>query len=346
MDSDGIDAVEDIHDLQDEEREMYEHFRMVVDRGQTPVRIDRFLTDRLPNVSRNRIQNAARADCILCGNKPVKPNYKVKPGEVISIVLPHPPVSYETLPEDIPLKVVYEDDKLLVIDKQAGLVVHPGYNNYTGTLINALLYHYEKCDHSEAQPLLVHRIDKDTSGLMVVAKEEYAQTFLARQFFEHSIKRVYHAMVWGDIDSDKGTITGFLARSTRDRRMVAVYDSESEGKWSVTHFSVLERFGFATLVECRLETGRTHQIRAHMKHIGHPLFSDEMYGGKALLKGNPTTKFRQFIDNCFAIMPRQALHAAVLGFVHPNGQPLYFESSLPEDFQSLLDKFRKATGTK
>lgn len=327
-----------------EEQDLYEHFRIQVDRGQTSVRIDKYLTDRLSNVSRNRIQNAAKAQCILVGGSAVKSNYKIKPSDIISIVLPHPPVVYENLPENIPLQVVYEDKSLLVVEKQPGLVVHPGFNNYTGTLINALLYFFEQQNDESSKPLLVHRIDKDTSGLMVVAREEIAQTNLARQFFDHSIDRSYRALVWGDPKDDQGTITGYLARSSRDRRMVAVYDNESEGKWSVTHYKVLERFGFAALVSCKLETGRTHQIRAHMKHIGHPLFSDEMYGGKMVLKGSQHGKFKQFIENCFEIMPRQALHAAELGFTHPhNNERLRFESNWPGDFENVLQKFRKVS---
>lgn len=331
-------------ELPDEERELFEHFRIVVDRGQAQLRIDKYLSDRIGSkVSRNRIQNAARADCILVNGKPVKPNYKIKPCDEIVIVLPQAPHELEILPEDIPVNFVYEDEQLAVIEKDAGMVVHPGFNNFDHTLVNALLFHFSQGKTKPHFPLLVHRIDKDTSGLLLVAKEEFAQTYLAKQFFDHTIDRLYRALVWGDFDSDSGTISGYLARSTRDRRMMAVYDSEEEGKWSVTHYKVIERFGFATLIECQLETGRTHQIRAHMKHIGHPLFADEMYGGLTIVKGNPTTKFKQFIENCFEIMPRQALHAAVLGFVHPaTGKHIIFESPLPKDFAALLEKLRKS----
>jgi len=343
MDSDEIKNELEMSELPDEERELFEHFRIVVDRGQAQLRIDKYLSDRIGSkVSRNRIQNAARADCILVNGKPVKPNYKIKPCDEIVIVLPQAPHELEILPEDIPVTFVYEDDQLAVIEKDAGMVVHPGFNNFDHTLVNALLFHFSKGKTKLHFPLLVHRIDKDTSGLLLVAKEEFAQTFLAKQFFDHTIDRLYRALVWGDFDADSGTISGYLARSTRDRRMMAIYDSEEEGKWSVTHYKVIERFGFATLVECQLETGRTHQIRAHMKHIGHPLFADEMYGGMTIVKGNPTTKFKQFIENCFEIMPRQALHAAVLGFVHPGtGKHIIFESPLPKDFAALLDKLRK-----
>jgi len=343
MDTNELNSINEPDELPDEERELYEHFHIIVDKRQAQLRIDKFLSDRIgSSVSRNRIQNAARADCILVNEKAVKPNYKIKPGDEIVIVLPQPPHELEILPEDIPVPVVFEDNQLAIIDKPAGLVVHPGFNNFDHTLLNALLFHFSKGKDTLHFPLLVHRIDKDTSGLMVVAKEEFAQTFLAKQFFDHTIDRLYRALVWGDFDADSGTVSGYLNRSTRDRRMMAIYDTEAEGKWSVTHYKVIERFGFATLIECRLETGRTHQIRAHMKHIGHPLFSDEMYGGKTIVKGNPTTKFKQFIDNCFDTMPRQALHAAVIGFTHPkSGKPIRFESPLPTDFATLLEKLRR-----
>lgn len=331
-----------IDEIPEEERELYEHHRIVVDKGQTQIRIDKFLVNRIENISRNRIQNAAKADCILCFGKPVKSNYKVKPNDEISIVLPYPVLELEILPEDIDVNVVYEDNALLIVDKNPGMVVHPGYNNYTHTLLNALLFHFSKTVQPPPFPLLVHRIDKDTSGLLVVAKEEYAQTFLARQFFDHSLERKYQALVWGDFDADSGTVSGFIGRSAKDRRVMAVFDDENHGKWSVTHFKVLERFGFATLIECQLETGRTHQIRAHMRHIGHPLFADEMYGGKTLVKGNPTTKFKQFVENCFTIMPRQALHAGLLGFIHPTTNAMVrFESELPADFSEVLEKMRR-----
>jgi 23S rRNA pseudouridine1911/1915/1917 synthase len=331
-----------IDEIPEEERELYEHHRIVVDKGQTQIRIDKFLVNRIESISRNRIQNAAKADCILCFGKPVKSNYKVKPNDEISIVLPYPVIELEILPEDIDVNVVYEDNALLIVDKTPGMVVHPGFNNYTHTLLNALLFHFSKTVQPPPFPLLVHRIDKDTSGLLVVTKEEYAQTFLAKQFFDHSLERKYKALVWGDLDDDIGTVSGFIGRSTKDRRVMAVFDDETHGKWSVTHYKVLERFGFATLIECQLETGRTHQIRAHMRHIGHPLFADEMYGGKTIIKGNPTTKFRQFIDNCFTIMPRQALHAGLLGFVHPTtNEMIRFESELPPDFSEVLEKMRR-----
>ncbi len=343
MDFDEIKNKDDSTELPDEERELFEHFRILVDRGQTPLRIDKFLSDKIGNkVSRNRIQNAAKAECILVNGNAVKPNYKIKPSDEIVILLPQAPVDLEILPEDIPINIVYEDDYLAVVNKSAGMVVHPGYNNFNHTLVNALLFHFSKENTNAQFPLLVHRIDKDTSGLLIVAKDEYTQTHLARQFYEHSTERLYRALVWGDVEPDSGIISGYISRSTRDRRMMAVYDNEDDGKWSVTHFNIVERFGFCTFIECKLETGRTHQIRAHMKHIGHPLFADEMYGGKIIVKGNPTTKFKQFIDNCFEIMPRQALHAATLGFLHPvTNKQMLFESSLPDDFEKLLSKIRK-----
>ncbi|PKP04785.1 MAG: RNA pseudouridine synthase [Bacteroidetes bacterium HGW-Bacteroidetes-6] len=329
-------------EIAEEEKELYEHHRIVVDKGQTQIRIDKFLVNRIENISRNRIQNAAKADCILCFGKPVKSNYKVKPNDEISIVLPYPVIELEILPEDIEVDVIYEDHALLVVNKSPGMVVHPGHNNYNRTLLNALLFHFSKTVQPPPFPLLVHRIDKDTSGLLVVTKEEYAQTFLARQFFDHSIERKYQALVWGDFEKNSGTVSGFIGRSAKDRRVMSVSDNEGEGKWSVTHYKVLERFGFASLIECQLETGRTHQIRAHMRHIGHPIFSDEMYGGRILHKGNSTTKFKQFIDNCFTIMPRQALHAGVLGFIHPTtNQMMHFSNELPADFTQVLEKMRR-----
>lgn len=343
MDSDKLNYYTDQSDLADDEKELYEHFRLIVDKGQSQLRIDKFLVDRIGgSVSRNKIQNAIKADSVLVNNKPIKQNYKIKPCDEIVIVLPKPPLELDLLPENIPLDIVYEDKSLLVVDKKAGMVVHPGYNNYEHTLLNALLYHFQSNNEGEIFPLLVHRIDKDTSGLLVVAKEEFAQTHLAKQFYNHTTNRLYYALVWGDLQNESGVVSGYIARSQRDRRVMTMYESENEGKWSLTNYKVIERFGFATLVECKLETGRTHQIRAHMKHIGHPLFADEMYGGKTIVKGNATTKFKQFIDNCFEIMPRQALHAAVIGFVHPeNGKELYFKSQFPQDFSDLLEKIRK-----
>ena len=330
-------------DTQEEEEELYEHFSITVDRGQEPLRIDKFLFHRLPNVSRNRVQQAAKAECVRVNNVPVKPSYKVKPLDEVSLVLPEPPRDKELKAENIPLDIRYEDEWLLVVNKRPGMVVHPGYNNYTGTLVNALVYHFEQLPdaNGEQRPGLVHRIDKDTSGLLVIAKEEYAMTFLARQFFEHTVQRRYLALVWGDFEEDEGTVNAPLARSPRDRRVMDVPKDPETGKQAITHYTVLERFGFTTLVECRLETGRTHQIRAHMKHIGHPLFADEMYGGLNIVSGHSSGRYRQFVQNNFSILPRQALHARSIGFIHPKTkEPLQFEEPLPEDMQQVIDRWR------
>lgn len=331
---------DDALDIEQQEQELYEHHRFTVDRGQTAIRIDLYLQMHLQGVSRNKVQAAAKVGCIRVNDKETKSSYKVKPGDVITVLLPEPPHELELLPEKIDLDVVYEDDDVLVIDKPAGLVVHPGVGNWTGTLVNGLLYYFGS---TGTNPYLVHRIDKDTSGLLVVAKTEEAQVKLAKQFFDHSIERRYNALVWGDFDEDDGTIVGNLARSPRDRRTMAVCDDD-HGKRAVTHWHVLERFGYVTLVECVLETGRTHQIRAHMRHIGHPLFSDASYGGDAILKGTTFSRYKQFVANCFETLPRQALHARVLGFEHPRtGQHLHFESPLPPDFAACIDRWRRYT---
>lgn len=325
--------------------ELYEHYRIVVDKGQALLRIDKFLMARIEGASRNKIQNAAKAQCILVGGKPVKQNYRVKPLDVISVLLPNPPREIEITPEDIPINIVYEDDDVLVVDKQPGLVVHPGYGNFDGTLLNALAFYYQGKTDKEGNPItpyLAHRIDKNTSGLIILAKNEMAQTVLAKQFFDHTIERKYNALVWGDFADDDGTIDGNLGRSPKDRRVMTVFPDGSEGKHAVTHWHVLERFGYVTLVECVLETGRTHQIRAHMRYIGHPLFNDDTYGGDQILKGTTFSKYKQFITNCFQLMPRQALHAVVLGFEHPaTHKHMHFESPLPQDFASVVEKWRK-----
>jgi len=325
------------------EQDLYEHLRLIVDQGQTLLRIDKFLMHRVENASRNRIQNAIEAGNVLVNNKPTKASYKVKPADMITVVLPHPPRDTEIYPENIPIDIRYEDDDLLIVNKAAGMVVHPGYNNYTGTLVNALVYHFNQLPQlpgNDGRPGLAHRIDKDTSGLLVIAKNEWTITHLARQFFDHSIHRRYIALVWGDIPSD-GTISGYIGRSAKDRRVMAVYDNEEKGKWSVTHYTVLERLGYVTLVACELETGRTHQIRAHMQSIGHPLFNDALYGGAHILKGTVFTKYKQFVENCFNLLPRQALHAQSLGFIHPKTKsPIRFESDLPDDFSQCLTKWR------
>lgn len=337
-------------DIELEERnddgELYEHYRITVDKGQAMLRIDKYLMDHIQGASRNKIQNAAKAQCILVGGKPVKQNYRVKPLDVISVLLPNPPREIEITPEDIPLNIVYEDDDVLVVDKQAGLVVHPGFGNFDGTLLNALAFYYQDKTDKDGNPItpyLAHRIDKNTSGLIILAKNEMAQTVLAKQFFEHTIERKYNALVWGDFDEDDGTIIGNIGRSPKDRKVMTVFPEGSEnGKHAVTHWHVKERFGYVTLVECVLETGRTHQIRAHMRHIGHPLFNDEAYGGDQILKGTTFSKYKQFVTNCFQLMPRQALHAVVLGFEHPTTHKhLHFESPYPEDFAAVVEKWRK-----
>lgn len=327
-----------------EEQELFEHFRMVVDKGQGMLRIDKFLVNRIENATRTKIQAAADAGSVLVNEKPVKSSYKIKPLDVISIVLPTPPKDTEIVPEDIPLNILFEDKDVLLVNKVPGMVVHPGYNNTSGTLVNALAWHLkgnEFMEENNIRPGLVHRIDKNTSGILVIAKNEVAMTHLAKQFFDHSIERSYQALVWGDLAQDEGTITGFIGRSAKDRKVFQLFDDPEKGKWSVTHYKVLERIGYVTLIECRLETGRTHQIRVHLKSIGHPIFSDNTYGGDYAVKGTTFTRYKQFVDNCFALMPRQGLHAKSLGFVHPSTKKkVFFDSDLPEDFTSVLDKWR------
>jgi 23S rRNA pseudouridine1911/1915/1917 synthase len=328
--------------------ELYEHKRIICDPKQTPIRIDKFLLDRLEKVSRNRIQNALKSGNILVGNKPVKSNYKIKPGDDISLVLPSDPSENSALlPENIPLDIIYEDDDLMVINKSPGLVVHPGVGNTSGTLVNGLLYHFQKQQlpllkgNKADRPGLVHRIDKDTSGLILIAKNEYAMTHLAKQFFDHTINREYVALVWGDINDDKGTIEGNIGRHERERMLMAVFPDGITGKHAVTHYEVLERLYYVTLIKCHLETGRTHQIRVHLKWIGHTLFNDERYGGNRILKGTIFQKYKQFVDNCFDVMPRQALHARSLGFIHPATEKyMYFENDLPDDFNNVLARWR------
>ena len=331
----------------DSQDEMYEHFSVTVDKGQGMLRIDKFLTNRMEGVSRNRIQAAADAGNILVGGTPVKSSYKVKPLDRISIVMPYPLRELESVPENIPLDIRYEDDDLIIVNKPAGMVVHPGHGNYTGTLVNALTYHLKDLPLFQSGDMragLVHRIDKNTSGLLVVAKNEQAHARLAKQFFDHTIQRRYVALVWGNFDQDEGTVTGNIGRSPRDRQKMYVFADGSDGKHAVTHWRVLKRYGYVTLVECRLETGRTHQIRVHMAWQGHPLFNDERYGGDRILKGTTFAKYRQFIENCFATMPRQALHARSLGFEHPTThREMLFESELPEDFRAVLAKWESYT---
>ncbi len=327
-------------DINEESEDLYEHHHIEVDPGQSLLRIDKFLFNRLENVSRSKIQNAANAGNILVNDEPVKPNYKIKPNDVISVMLPNPVREFELIPENIPFEILYEDDDVLVVNKEAGMVVHPGHGNYTGTLLNALAYYF-KDEKSSVVPALVHRIDKDTSGVLLIGKNELAQSVLGKQFFDHSISRKYMALVWGDLPDDSGTIEGHIARNPKDRLQMFVFPQGDQGKHAVTHYQVVERFGYVTLVECKLETGRTHQIRAHFRYLGHPLFNDERYGGDKILKGTTFSKYRQFIQNCFRIMPRQALHARSLGFVHPTSKKaMYFETPLPADFTEVVEKWR------
>ena len=335
---------EEIKGLEDEQNEMFEHFRFVSDAGQKPIRIDKFLVNRMENASRNKIQEAASAGNILVDGAPVKSNYKLKPNETITIVMEYPPREIEIIPEDIPINIHYEDDYLMVINKNPGMVVHPGHGNYSGTLVNALAYHLKDLplfNADDPRPGLVHRIDKDTSGLLVVAKTEQAKNHLARQFFDKTTERTYIAIVWGNVEEDEGTITGHIGRSLKNRMQMSVFPDGEFGKHAVTHYKVLERLGYVTVVQCVLETGRTHQIRAHMKYIGHTLFNDERYGGNEILKGTTFTKYKQFVLNCFKILPRQALHAKTLGFVHPyTGEKMSFDTELPEDMVQAIEKWR------
>ncbi|UCG26785.1 MAG: RluA family pseudouridine synthase [Bacteroidales bacterium] len=332
---------------QQEQQELYEHFRIAVDKGQGLLRIDKFLANRLENVSRTRIQGAADAGNILVNDRPVKSSYKVKPGDIISIVLPHPPRETEIIPEKIPLDILFEDDHLLVVNKKAGMVVHPGHSNYTGTLINALMYHLKDLPlfrTGEIRPGLVHRLDKNTSGILVIAKTEIAHNRLAKQFFDRSTERKYQALVWGNLKEDEGTITGNIGRNPRDRTKMTVFFDGSQGKPGITHYRVLERLGYVNLIECQLETGRTHQIRVHFQSVKHPLFNDDEYGGDKILRGTTFSKYRQFINNCFRILPRHALHAKSLGFIHPvTGKRMYFESELPDDMALVIEKWRNYT---
>lgn len=328
--------------------EMYEHQRILCDKNQTSTRIDKFLMDRLERVSRTRVQNAISIGCVLVNEKPVKASYKIRPGDEISLVLPTNPEASETVtPEFIPLDIVYEDEHLMVINKPAGLVVHPGVGNSSGTLVNGLLYHFQNQTlpvmqgNSMDRPGLVHRIDKDTSGLLLIAKNDYTMTHLSKQFFDHTINREYIALVWGNIEENHGTIIGNIGRHERDRMQMTVYPDGSQGKHAVTHFEVLERMYYVTLIKCKLETGRTHQIRVHMKYIGHTLFNDARYHGDRILKGTVYTKYKQFVENCFNMLPRHALHARSLGFIHPvSDKYMYFENELPEDLSSVITKWR------
>lgn len=340
-------TTEDIGDLREDNSELYEHFRIEVDPGQALTRIDKFLFNRIQNASRNKIQSAAKAGNILVNEEAVKSNYKVRPGDVISVVLSYPPRDVEITPEDIPLQIHYEDDDVIIVNKQAGLVVHPGHGNYTGTLLHGLANHFKQSGQTNIENgfgYLVHRIDKDTSGLLLIAKNETAQTRLAKQFFDHTIDRAYEALVWGEPKEEEGTIKGSIARNPHDRTQMTVFPENEKGKEAITHYKILRKFGYVSLLECVLETGRTHQIRAHLKYIGHPLFNDQKYGGHQILKGTTFTKYKQFVQNCFKIIPRQALHARSIGFVHPKtGKKLSFTSELPKDITEVLSKWEHYT---
>ena len=325
-----------------QEEELYEHYNVTASKGQEPLRVDKFLMNFIENATRNKIQKAAKDGNIWVNNAIVKQNYKVKAGDQVRVLFAHPPYEFLLTPENIPLDIVYEDDALLVVNKPAGMVVHPGHGNYSGTLINALVYHFENLpNNSSERPGLVHRIDKDTSGLLVVAKTEIAMAHLSKQFFNKTSEREYIALVWGNVTDDEGTIEGHMARHPKNRLQMTVFPEGDEGKEAITHYKVIERLGYVTLVSCKLETGRTHQIRVHMKYIGHTLFNDERYGGDRILKGTTFTKYKQFVDNAFKILPRQALHAKTLGFKHPvTGEFMQFNSELPEDIANCLEKWR------
>lgn len=333
-----------------QEDELYEHHRFVADKGQEPLRVDKFLMNFVENATRNKIQNAAKSGNILVNGNAVKQNYRVKANDIVTVVLAHPPRELKLIPENIPLNIVYEDDDVLVVNKDAGMVVHPGHGNYTGTLVNALTYHFSSLPNLNCElhdrPGLVHRIDKDTSGLLVIAKNEYAMTNLAKQFFDRKTHRLYYALVWGNFEEDFGTIEGHIGRDLKDRMIMSVFPNGEHGKPAITHYKVIERFKYVTLIECKLETGRTHQIRVHLKYIGHTIFGDVIYGGDQIRKGTVYTKYKQFIDNCLQLMPHQALHAKSLGFIHPtNKQKMYFEQALPENFTQLLEKWDRYSGS-
>ncbi len=332
-----------MQELEEDEDELYEHHRIVVDKGQDLLRLDKYLMIKMQNATRNKIQNGIDLGLVKVNDTTAKASYKVKPLDVITISLPHPPRENEILPENIPLNIVYEDEELLIVNKPAGMVVHPAYGNWTGTLVNALVYHFQHLPthrNGEIRPGLVHRIDKDTSGLLVIAKTEYAMTHLAKQFFDHSIERTYYAVVWGEPKADQGTIVGHIGRSIKDRKVMAVYPDGSSGKEAITHYEVIKKMRYVSLVKCNLETGRTHQIRAHFKYLGHPLFNDETYGGDRILRGTLFSKYEKFVENAFKICPRQALHAKSLGIIHPTtGKFMQFDSEIPQDMQELLQKW-------
>ena len=333
------------NDQEIENEDLYEHHKFIASEGQEPLRVDKFLMNFIENATRNKIQQAAKNGNILVNEIPVKQNHKVKPNDVVRVLLSHPPAEQLLIAEDLPIDIIYEDDAVIVVNKKAGMVVHPGHGNYSGTLVNGLIHHIENLPtNSNERPGLVHRIDKDTSGLLVVAKTESALANLSKQFFDRTTERLYYALVWGNIDEDEGRIEGNIGRSLKNRLQMDVFPEGDFGKHAVTHFKVIDRFMYVTLVQCKLETGRTHQIRAHFKHIGHTLFNDERYGGNDILKGTTFTKYKQFVQNCFKTLPRQALHAKTLGFTHPTtGEFMRFNSEVPEDITACLEKWRTYT---
>ncbi len=329
--------------IEEQDDELFEHHRIIADGRQSLIRIDKFLMDRLPNVTRTKIQAGIHEGFVKVNDQPIKPSYKVHPNDVVVVAMPEPPRDTEVKPENIPLNIVFEDEHLMVINKVAGMVVHPAFQNWSGTLVNALTYHFQNLPEmkgNEGRPGLVHRIDKDTSGLLVIAKTELAMIGLAKQFFDHSIERTYNAIVWGIPDPPQGTINVNVGRSLKDRRVTTAFPKGDFGRHAITHYKVLEDYRYVSLIECKLETGRTHQIRAHMKYIGHPLFNDEMYGGNEVLKGTVFSKYKQFVENCFKVIPRQALHAKTLGFIHPATKKfIQFDSELPADFKEVIEKW-------
>ena len=333
------------NDQEIENEDLYEHHKFTASEGQEPLRVDKFLMNFIENATRNKIQQAAKNGNILVNEIPVKQNHKVKPNDVVRVLLSHPPAEQLLIAEDLPIDIIYEDDAVIVVNKKAGMVVHPGHGNYSGTLVNGLIHHIENLPtNSNERPGLVHRIDKDTSGLLVVAKTDSALANLSKQFFDRNTERLYYALVWGNIDEDEGRIEGNIGRSLKNRLQMDVFPEGDFGKHAVTHFKVIDRFMYVTLVQCKLETGRTHQIRAHFKHIGHTLFNDERYGGNDILKGTTFTKYKQFVQNCFKTLPRQALHAKTLGFTHPTtGEFMRFNSEVPEDIKACLEKWRTYT---
>ncbi len=346
----------DADDIDLPEEELYEHLRIEIDKGQDLLRIDKYLMNRVQNATRTKIQQAAEAGSVLVNGKAVKANYRVKPFDVVTIVLSKPPREIELIPENIPIHIVYEDEHIVVVNKVPGMVVHPGYGNYRGTLVNALVYHFQHLPASKTslnpdtdiqRPGLVHRIDKNTSGIIIIAKTELAMMRLAKDFFDRNMDRKYIALVWGNVEQNEGTITGNVGRNLKNRKVMDVFPNGDIGKHAITHYKVLERFGYVTLIECKLETGRTHQIRVHMKHLGHPLFNDIDYGGDRILKGTTFSKYKQFVENCFAVCPRHALHAKTLGLKHPaTGKPVFFDSEIPADMTALIEKWRKYSSAK